>query len=154
MNRVKKQLSLIGVVATLALVFAGVAQAETLNLFVDVDENSFDAPLGIPGPFNVEGNIENTAAGTYQCWGWIFALDGDPPANVSQVYSIAGRGTITVQGQEGILMSVVGGTGDFLNVGGEAIQVFDGTGFNFNIEFTLRGERDNDDDSDSDSDSD
>ena len=138
MNRVKKQLSLLGVVATLALVFAGVAQAETLNLFVDVDEVSFDAPLGIPGPFNIEGDVEGTGAGTYQCWGWIF--DG-PPANVSQVYLIAGRGTITVQGQEGILMSVVGGTGDFLNVGGEAIQVFDGNGFNFNIEFTLRGAR-------------
>ena len=153
MNRVKKQLSLLTVVSTLALVFAGVAQAETLNLFVDVDEATFDAPLGIPGPFNVEGDT-GSGAGTYQCWGWIYAAEGDPPANVSQVYSIAGRGTITVQGQEGILMSVVGGTGDFLNVGGEAIQVFDGNGFNFNIEFTLRGERDNDDDSDSDSDSD
>ncbi len=38
-------------------------------------------------------------------------------------------------------MSVVGGTGDFLNVRGEAIQVFTGDGFNFNIEFTLRGAR-------------
>ena len=143
MNRVKKQLSLFGVVATLALVFAGVAQAETLNLFVDVDEATFDAPLGIPGPFNVEGDIEGTGPGTFQCWGWIFALDGSPPANVSQIYYIAGRGTITVQGQEGMLMSVVGGTGDFLNVRGEAIQVFTGDGFNFNIEFTLRGARGN-----------
>ena len=136
MNRVKKQLSLFGVVATLALVFAGVAQAETLNLFVDVDETTFDAPLGQPGPFNVEGDIGG--GGTFQCWGWIFE---DNSANVSQVYYIAGRGTITVQGQEGTLMSVVGGTGDFLNVRGEAIQVFTGDGFNFNIEFTLRGAR-------------
>ena len=135
MNRVKKQLSLLGVVATLALVFAGVAQAETLNLFVDVDETTFDAPLGQPGPFNVEGDT-GSGAGTFQCWGWIFA---DGTANVSQVYYIAGRGTITVQGQEGTLMSVVGGTGDFLNVRGEAIQVFTGDGFNFNIEFNLRG---------------
>ena len=140
MNCVKKQLSLFGVVATLALVFAGVAQAETLNLFVDVDETSFDTPAGIPGPFNVEGDIEGTGAGTYQCWGWFF---GDAPANVSQVYYIEGRGTITVQGQEGLLMSVVGGTGDFLNVRGEAIQVFNNDGFNFNIEFTLRGARGN-----------
>ena len=135
MNCVKKQLSLFGVVATLALVFAGVAQAGTLNLFVDVDETTFDAPLGQPGPFNVEGDT-GSGAGTFQCWGWIFA---DGTANVSQVYYIAGRGTITVQGQEGTLMSVVGGTGDFLNVRGEAIQVFTGNGFNFNIEFTLRG---------------
>jgi len=140
MNRVKKQLSLLGVVATLALVFAGVAQAGTLNLFVDVDETSFDTPAGIPGPFNVEGDIEGTGAGTYQCWGWFF---GGAPANVSQVYYIEGRGTITVQGQEGLLMSVVGGTGDFLNVRGEAIQVFNNDGFNFNIEFTLRGARGN-----------
>ena len=135
MNCVKKQLSLFGVVATLALVFAGVAQAGTLNLFVDVDETTFDAPLGQPGPFNVEGDT-GSGAGTFQCWGWIFA---DGTANVSQVYYIAGRGTITVQGQEGTLMSVVGGTGDFLNVRGEAIQVFTGNGFNFNIEFNLRG---------------
>ena len=139
MNRVKKQLSLFGVVATLALVFAGVAQAETLNLSVDVDESSFDAPLDIPGPFNVEGDT-GSGPGTFQCWGWIFA---DPPANVSQVYVIAGRGTITVQGQEGMLMSVVGGTGDFLNVRGEALQTFtdDVNSFDFTIEFTLRGAR-------------
>ena len=139
MNRVKKQLSLFGVVATLALVFAGVAQAETLNLSVDVDESSFDAPLGIPGPFNVEGDT-GSGPGTFQCWGWIFA---DPPANVSQVYDIAGRGTITVQGQEGMLMSVVGGTGAFLNVRGEALQTFtsDPTSFDFTIEFTLKGAR-------------
>ncbi len=144
MNRVKKQLSLFGVVATLALVFAGVAQAETLNLSVDVDELSFDAPLDIPGPFNVEGDT-GSGPGTFQCWGWIFALDGSPPANVSQVYYIAGRGTITTQGQEGMLMSVVGGTGDFLNVRGEAIQTFTGlpTSFDFTIEFTLRGARGN-----------
>ncbi len=141
MKSVKRQLSLLGVVATLALVFAGVAQAETLNLFVDVDEATFDGPaMGVSGPFNVEGDIEDTGAGTFQCWGWQLETG---PSNVSQVYYIAGRGTITVQGQEGNLMSVVGGTGDFLNVRGEAIQVFDGNGFNFDIEFTLRGARGN-----------
>ena len=139
MNCVKKQLSLFGVVATLALVFAGVAQAETLNLFVDVDELSFDGPAVGAGPFNVEGDT-GSGAGTFQCWGWIFA---NGSTNVSQVYFIAGRGTITVQGQEGAPKSVVGGTGDFLNVRGEAIQVFTGDGFNFNIEFTLRGARGN-----------
>ena len=137
MNCVKKQLSLLGVVATLALVFAGVAQAGTLTLFVAVDEASFDAPLGLPGPFNIEGNT-GSGTGSFQCWGWIFANES---TNVSQVYFIAGRGTITVQGQEGAPMSVVGGTGDFLNVRGEAIQDFTGPDLDFSIEFTLRGAR-------------
>ncbi len=140
MNCVKKQLSLLGVVATLALVFAGAAEAGTLSLFVDVDEDSFVGPAeGVAGPFNVEGDTGSGAA-TFQCWGWQLVTG---VTNVSQIYYIAGRGTITTQGQEGLLMSVVGGTGDFLNVRGEAIQVFTGNGFDFNIEFTLRGARGN-----------
>ncbi len=138
MKSVKRQLSLLGVVATVALVFAGVAEAGKLTLFVDVDEGSFVGPAaGVAGPFNVEGDTGSGAA-TFQCWGWQLVTG---VTNVSQVYYIAGRGTITVQGQEGTLMSVVGGTGDFLNVRGEAIQEFTGDGFNFNIEFTLRGAR-------------
>ena len=142
MNRVKKQLSLLGVVATLALVFAGVAQAGTLKLSVDVDEASFIMLL-VPGleeigPFTVEGNT-GSGDGTFQCWGW-FTLNG--PAVVSQVFFISGRGSIMTQGIEGGLLAVTGGTGDFLNVRGEAIQVFadDGT-FDFTMEFTLRGAR-------------
>ncbi len=141
MNCVKKQLSLLGVVATLALVFAGVAQAGTLNLFVDVDEATFDAPLGQPGPFNVEGDT-GSGAGTFQCWGWIFA---DGSANVSQVFFISGRGSIMTQGIEGGLLAVTGGTGDFSNVRGEALQVFINFPiiFDFNIEFDLKGARGN-----------
>ena len=136
MKSVKRQLSLLGVVATLALVFAGAAEAGTLSLFVDVDEGSFDGPaVGVAGPFNVEGDTGSGAA-TFQCWGWQLETG---VTNVSQVYYIAGRGTITTQGQEGVPMSVVGGTGEFLNVRGEALQVFTGDGFNFNIEFNLRG---------------
>ena len=152
MNRVKKQLSLLGVVATLALVFAGVAQAGTLNLSVDVDEGSFDStpPTGLGGiAFNVEGTF--AGGGTFRCWGWI---DENDAGSVSQVYNIFGRGTIMTQGIEGGLLAVTGGTGDFSNVQGEGLQIFTGNGFDFTIEFDLRGERDNDDDSDSDSDSD
>jgi hypothetical protein len=38
-------------------------------------------------------------------------------------------------------MAVVGGTGDFRGVRGEALQVFTGDGFNFTIEFNLKGRR-------------
>ena len=52
MKSVKRQLSLLGVVATVALVFAGAAEAGKLTLFVDVDEGSFDGPAaGVAGPF-------------------------------------------------------------------------------------------------------
>ena len=149
MNCVKKQLSLLGVVATLALVFAGVAEAGKVTLTVDVDEASFDfAPALLGGvSFNIVGTIGG--GGTFRCWGWI---DGTGAGSVSQVYNIFGRGTIMTQGIEGGLLAVTGGTGDFSNVRGEGLQIFTGNGFDFTIEFDLRGERDNDDDSDSDSD--
>ena len=83
MNGVKKQLSLLGVAATVALVFAGVAEAKKLTLHVDVDEASFVGPaLGVQGPFNVEGDT-GSGAKTFQCWGWIFE-DG-LTTNVSQI---------------------------------------------------------------------
>ncbi len=135
MNCVKKQLSLLGVVATVALVFAGVAEAGTLTLTIAVDEASFvGPPLPKQGPFNVEGDT-GSGAGTFQCWGWIFA---NGTANVSQVYFIAGRGSIMTQGQEGDILAIVGGTGDFSGVRGEAIQDFTGPGFDFTIEFDLK----------------
>ena len=144
MNRVKKQLSLLGVVVTLALVFAGVAQAGTLNLSVDVDETSFDfAPAdvidGLDGiAFNVVGTFAD--GGTFRCWGWI---DEMGEGSVSQVYTFPGRGSIMTQGIEGGLLAVTGGTGDFSNVRGDALQAFTGDGFNFTMEFTLRGARGN-----------
>ena len=134
MNCVKKRLSLLGVVATVALVFANVAEAEQLTLHVNVDEASFVGPaLGVAGPFNVEGDT-GSGPGTFQCWGWIFA-DG-VTANVSQVYNIPG-GAIMTQGQEGLPLAVVGGTGEFNDVEGEALQTFTGIGFDFDIEFDL-----------------
>ena len=150
MNRVKKQLSLLGVVATLALVFAGVAEADDddeLTLFVAVnlatDDTVIAAPLGGVS-FNIEGTF--AGGGTFRCWGWI-----NPAGfgSVSQVYNIPGRGAIMTQGIEGGLLAVTGGTGDFRNVRGEALQTFTGPGFDFTIEFDLD---DDDDDSDSDSD--
>ena len=138
MNSVKKQLSLLGVVATLALVFAGVAHAgKKLTLTVDVIEGSFEA-TSISGPvaFNVVGTFEG--GGTFRCWGWI---DKDGIGSVSQVYNIPGRGAIMTQGIEGDFLAVTGGTGDFRNVRGEALQVFINfpAVFDFTIEFDLKG---------------
>ncbi len=109
------------------------SDSDELILFVDVDEGSFDGPaVGVAGEFNVEGET-GSGPGTFQCWGWIFA---DGTANVSQVYNIPG-GTIMTQGQEGLPIAVVGGTGEFNDVEGEALQTFTGFGFDFNIEFDL-----------------
>ena len=148
MNCVKKQLSLFGVVATVALVFAGVAEAEKLTLFVDVDEATFvGPPMGTAGPFNVDGEITGSGPKSYQSWGCISA---DGTANVSQTYSIPGRGMFMTQGPEGAVLAVVGGNDDFKGVRGEGDQVFTGDGFNFTIAFHLKGADDDDDDSDSD----
>jgi len=142
MNCAKKQLSLLGVVATVALVFTGVAEAgdddsdsdsDELILFVNVDEDSFDGPAeGDSGAFNVVGDT-GSGAGTFQCWGWIFE---DGTANVSQVYTIPG-GKIMTQGEEGLPIAVVGGTGEFNDVEGEALQTFTGVGFDFTVVFDL-----------------
>jgi len=110
---------------------------------VDVDLTSFDS-VGLaandfgerPGPFNIVGTFESD--GTFRCWGWI---DEDGVGSVSQVFNIYGRGTIMTQGIEGGLLAVTGGTGEFLNVRGEALQTFIDNGFDFTMEFTLRGAR-------------
>ena len=52
------------------------------------------------------------------------------------------------QGREGDFLAIVGGTGDFRNVQGEAIQVFTGTGFDFTITFDFDDDFDDDDDDD------
>jgi len=137
MNRVKKQLSLLTVVSTLALVFAGVAEAHETILTVDVDEASFIGPDAEEvGPFTVEGNT-GSGVGTFQCWGWI--IDKSGTAILSQVFFISGRGSIMTQGIEGGLLAVTGGTGAFSNVRGDAVQTFTGPGFDFTMEFSLKG---------------
>ncbi len=140
MNCVKKQLSLLGVVTTLALVFAGVAEADDddeLTLFVAVNLATNDtviaAPLGGVS-FNIEGTF--AGGGTFRCWGWI-----NPAGfgSVSQVYNIPGRGMIMTQGIEGGLLAITGGTGDFSNLRGDALQVFTGDGLDFTMEFEVKG---------------
>ncbi len=119
---------------------------DELVLNVDVDETSFtqvDLGDGV-GPFNVEGDA-GSGAGSFRCWGWILP---DASGIVSQVYHIAGRGAIMTQGREGDFLAIVGGTGDFRNVQGEAIQVFTGNGFDFTITFDFDDDFDDDDDDD------
>ena len=119
---------------------------ELLVLNVNVDEDSFtlvDVGDGV-GPFNVEGDA-GSGAGSFRCWGWILP---DASGIVSQVYHIAGRGTIMTQGREGDFLAIVGGTGDFRNVQGEAIQVFTGNGFDFTVTFDFDDDFDDDDDDD------
>ena len=137
MNRVKKQLSLLTVVSTLALVFAGVAEAHETILTVDVEEGSMEiasADIGGAVAFNIVGTF--AGGGTFRCWGWI---DGSGVGSVSQVYDFPGRGSIMTQGIEGGLLAVTGGTGDFSNVRGDALQTFTEVGFDFTIEFDLKG---------------
>ena len=108
---------------------------DPIVLNVDVDEASFaqvDLGNGV-GPFNVEGDAGDGPR-TFQCWGWILE---DGSGNVSQVYNIAGRGAIMTQGQEGGFLAIVGGTGDFNEAEGEALQIFTGTGFDFTITFEI-----------------
>ena len=80
--------------------------------------------------------------GEFLCWGWAIDVGETGPGTtyVSQQYTIDGRGTIQVQGQEiggDGSIAVVGGTGDFNNVRGEGVfgDFVDG----FSISFNLRG---------------
>ena len=128
-------LAAIGVFSLAVSVTEGQPNEGRLILDVELVGGSFQTPAGIPGPFNVEGTI--VGGGTFQCWGWILTEDGI--TNVSQVYDIDGRGALMTQGRDGGPLAVVGGTGDFLNVRGEAIQDSTGPGFDFTMTFELRG---------------
>ena len=146
MSSMKMRFSLLGVVVSLAVIAVlilavpvteGQGGRGALILSVDVDEASFVGPaLGVQGAFNVEGDT-GSGVRTFQCWGWIFE-DG-ATTNVSQVFNIAGRGAIMTMGQEGGFLAVVGGTGDFRNVRGEALQTFTGSGFDFTLDLNLTG---------------
>ena len=108
----------------------------TLILDVDVDETSFDA-VAAPGggvSFNIVGAFGG--GGTFRCWGWIDAVGA---GSVSQVFNIPGRGAIMTQGIEGGFLAITGGTEDFSNLRGDALQTFTGNGFNFTIEFEVKG---------------
>ena len=109
---------------------------DELAINVAVDLSTFtqvDVGGGV-GPFNVEGDT-GSGPGTFQCWGWL------PPGgvgNVNQVYNVPG-GSIHTQGQEGSLLAIVGGTGDYSGAEGQALQIFtDPTSFDFTITFRFK----------------
>ena len=110
------------------------------NAFMDFD--SILAPTAIAGAaFYVGGDIcdelalgdDCTPIGKFHCWGWLIGPD-QAVGPVSQEFNLFDRGKIQVQGieDEGP-RAVVGGTGDFRKVRGEA------TGFDLS-EFGDTGE--------------
>ncbi len=124
-----------------------VAEAHTLTLrvsthgFGDFDQTD-PATLGVKGDaFYVSGYIckeltlgaDCTPIGKFHCWGWLVGPD-QALTLVSQEFHLFDRGKIQVQGVEDDgPRAVVGGTGDFRNVRGEA------TGFDFSV-FGTTGE--------------
>ena len=151
---------ILGLCIAVLLMFGFVASeaqaSETFTLRVLADLSTFDVTPGAAGggvPFYVTGTIceettigdpSCTSIGDFFCWGWI------PPVGapvVSQEYHLFGRGKIQTQGLEDEgPRAVVGGTGDFSEVSGEATSV-DLSAFppEFTITFDLE---DADDDSD------
>ena len=122
-----------------------------MTLRILADFSTFDTSTPGAGggvPFYVQGDICEdptlgegcTPIGDFHCWGWI------PPSGVglvSQEYNLFGRGKIQTQGLEDEgPRAVVGGTGDFSKVRGQATGVdlssFDATG-EFIIDFKLIG---------------
>ena len=99
-----------------------------------------DEPSGGGAAFYITGDICEdpdlgvtcASIGTFHCWGWpVVATDPTAPAVVSQEYDLDGRGKIQLQGLEDEgPRAVVGGTGDFSEVSGEA------TGFDFSVFLT------------------
>ena len=136
-----KKLFVVMVIVGLALP-GGLAVAKggsEMELRVKLDLSTFDVAVGtfvaVGGAFYVAGDICEeldalgpcTPIGSFHCWGWLF--DTSDPASsavVSQEFNLDGRGKIQVQGvEDGGPRAVVGGTGDFKKVRGEA------TGFDF-----------------------
>ncbi len=111
-----------------------VAEAGTLTLRVDTDEfadfdvtdngvNQNGAAFYVSGVICAELDLLNascTPIGKFHCWGWLVGPTQEV-ALVSQEFDIDGRGKIQVQGVEDDgPRAIVGGTGDFRNVRGEA----------------------------------
>ena len=140
-------------VIVLGLVLLGgfaVAEADGKKgkLILRVDTHEFadfdQTPNGVfqgGAAFYVSGDIckeldlldDCTPIGKFHCWGWLIGPD-QVEGVVSQEFDLFGRGKIQVQGVEDAgARAVVGGTGDFRNVRGEA------TGFDFS-QFTDTGE--------------
>jgi hypothetical protein len=110
-----------------------VAEAGPLTLRVDTDEfATFDqttngvfvggAAFYVSGVICAELDLLGpcTPIGKFHCWGWLVGPNQEV-ALVSQEFDIDGRGKIQVQGVEDDgPRAIVGGTGDFRNVRGEA----------------------------------
>ena len=117
----------------------------TLEVRVRADFGTFDTAVAAPvggAAFYVGGDIceeldllnpDCTPIGKFHCWGWLIGPD-QAAGPVSQEYILFDRGKIQVQGfeDEGP-RAVVGGTGHFRNVRGQA------TGFDLS-EFMATGE--------------
>ncbi len=121
------------------------------------------SPSVLPGPpgaaFYVSGDIceelvldvDNVLActriGKFHCWGWTVNAAGEDPAVfvVSQEFDLFDRGKIQLQGvEDGGPRAVVGGTGDFRNVRGEATGFdFTPAGDEFLVSFKLIGAKRN-----------
>lgn len=119
-----------------------IIRQQQVNTFTTLSGDEFGARQDQLGQgtnlgFNVLGAQGNIAGRGFDVTNQNFLT------NVSQVYDIEGRGAIMTQGQEGHVLAVVGGTGDFSNVRGEGIQVFVQdpplTNFDFTIPFDLKG---------------
>ncbi len=112
--------------------------ALTLDILLDRINRNPLFPPSDGGPFHVQGMIypAGTLAGdpcpdppgvdpigTYNCWGFSPKAGGGP-GFVNQEFNLFDRGKILLMGQEGptSTLAVVGGTGDFVNVRGEATR--------------------------------
>ena len=139
---------LIGVLLTVSLTAAGPSYAHgqnfALDVVVDGEFSMVSAPvLTMNGPFYISGTIfapgtTSNPIGTFHCWGYFHGVGDDEGllAVVSQEFDLDGRGKIQTQGvEDGGPRAVVGGTGDFANVRGQATR----TEFNADLtEFTIR----------------
>ena len=120
---------MLALIAVFLLAGPAVAEAQgTLTVRVLADLSTFDTIPAAGGglAFHVAGTlcsdptIEAACApiGDFHCWGWISALG---TVVVNQEYNFDGRGKVLVAGVEDPgPRAVVGGTGDFSNVRGEA----------------------------------
>ena len=139
MPRAKISLTLVGLVALVALMAFSFspAPALTVDVFPDLSTFSFVDVGGdgdaTPGdPFIIEGDVREkgteTVIGRYLCRGFFIVpqADGDV-TTVHQSFEIAGEGTIHVEGNESDVLTVraiVGASGGF-RVRKDAILIAD-----------------------------
>lgn len=150
-NRVYRSLLIVGLLAVSLAVAAPSLAHEKGLLILDVVPNGGDFSM-VPdpfdpnqGPFYISGTIfvhgTSEAIGEFHCWGYF--AQGGSVAVVSQEFNLDGRGKIQLQGvEDNGPRAVVGGTGDFRNVRGEAQVEFTASGFT--AAFRLKGAKSSD----------